>query len=288
VATTLGRTTSRSPVQASHNCTENNLEDSICRQRLTVVRASGVPSRCINHIANALLSEVIVQLSKSLCRTKLVSDLEELNSNLVRGCLDLVELLSVMHEDTLRVIGGTAVGDDDDVDRLGRVKVTRAARDVRNVWFENAVKTRSRGCRTAGTNRLEQLLDLAGVANLEVSARGLGAGTDSGGAVVQEVNVDTVWVVRRAERGDGAEGIADFSPRATGHGTRIVDDKDGIEGGEESILVFGAGDAGDARSWRCAAGVKKGACLLCGLISRRCLVRSIEKGVFAAMARGCI
>jgi hypothetical protein len=81
--------------------------------------------------------------------------LEELNSNLVRGRFDLVELLGVVHEDALRVIGGTAVGDDDDVDRLGRVKVTRTVGDVRNVWFEDAVKTRSRGCGTAGTNRLE-------------------------------------------------------------------------------------------------------------------------------------
>lgn len=198
--------------------------------------------------------------------------MEELDSNLVRGRLDLVELLGVVHKDALRIVGGTAVGDDDDVDRLGRVKVTRTVGDVRNVWFEDAVKTRSRGCGTAGTNRLEQPLDLAGVTDMEVSARGLGAGTDGGGAVVQEVNVDTVWVVRRAERGDGAEGIADFSPRATGHGARVVDDKDGIEGGEESILVFGAGDAGDAGSWRCAARVKKGGCLLCGFISRRSLI----------------
>jgi hypothetical protein len=107
---------------------------------------------------------------------------------------------------------------------------------------------------------------------MEVSARGLGAGTDSGGAVVQEVNVNTVWVVWGAERGNGAEGITDFSPRATGHGARVVDDKDGIEGGEESILVFGAGDAGDARSRRCTARVKKRGCLLCGFISRRSLI----------------
>lgn len=70
--------------------------------------------------------------------------------------------------------------------------------------------------------------------------------------MVQKVDVDSIWVVGCADWCDGGEGITSLSPRAAGHGARVIDDKDGVESGEEGILVLGAGDTGKAGRWRSA------------------------------------
>jgi hypothetical protein len=178
VTTALGRATRGFAIQASHNSTKNNLENPICGQSLTIVRSSGIPSCCINHIANTLVSEIVVELTQSLGSTKLVANLEELDTNLMRRSFDLIKLLGVVNNDTLWVVRGTSVGDYNDVDRLGRVNVGRTTGKVGDIGLENAVKTRTRWCCSAGTDGLEQMLDLVGVTDLEVSTGCLDSGSD--------------------------------------------------------------------------------------------------------------
>ncbi|KNB13918.1 hypothetical protein FOXG_20973 [Fusarium oxysporum f. sp. lycopersici 4287] len=178
VSTALRRAMSGLAIQASYNSTKNNLEDSICGQSLTVLRRSGIPSCCINHITNTLVSEIIVELTQSPSSTKLVANLEELNANLMRRRLDLIELLGVVNNDTLWVVRGTSVGDHDDIDRLGRVNVGRTAGKVGDVGLENAVKTRTCWRCSAGSDGLKQMLDLVGITDLEISTGCLNSGSD--------------------------------------------------------------------------------------------------------------
>lgn len=51
--------------------------------------------------------------------------------------------------------------------------------------------------------------------------------------LIEEVNVDAVAVEGGADRGDGGDGGGGFAPGLAGHGTRIVDEEFGVEGGEE-------------------------------------------------------
>lgn len=110
----------------AHNRSKNYFENPIGRQRLIVVRAGGAPRR-IDHITNAHIRKTIVELPQSLCRAILLANLEELNADLVRGCLELVELLGVVDDDALRVVGWAAVCDDNYVDGFSRVQILRFA-----------------------------------------------------------------------------------------------------------------------------------------------------------------
>lgn len=62
--------------------------------------------------------------------------------------------------------------------------------------------------------------------------------------MVEEVEVDAVGVVLGTYWCDGSKGRAGFLPRAAGHATGVVDQEDGVEGGEEGIGVVGGGGDG--------------------------------------------
>jgi hypothetical protein len=64
--------------------------------------------------------------------------------------------------------------------------------------------------------------------------------------MVKEVDVDTVRVMGGADRSNGTNGLANLVPRPASHRPRVVDHEDGIECGEESVLVFGAGNVREA------------------------------------------
>lgn len=58
------------------------------------------------------------------------------------------------------------------------------------------------------------------------------------GAVVEEIDVNSVSVMRRADWRDDAYGLGNFRPGAATHGSRVIDEKDGIKGGEKSIGIL--------------------------------------------------
>lgn len=62
---------------------------------------------------------------------------------------------------------------------------------------------------------------------------------------VQEVDVDAVFVVLGADRGDGGDGVRGAGPAGADHGAAVVDQEDGVEGGEEGVGVFGLGGGCD-------------------------------------------
>lgn len=105
-----------------------------------------------------------------------------------------------------------------------------------------------------------------------------------GGLVVQEVEVNPVRVVRDDGGEESGEGLCGFAPGAPGHGSGIVDEEDGVEGGQEGVGVFwarlggdggrrGVGGGGAENGARCRGGS--------GCVSWRRLVGGDGEGVEA-------
>ena len=166
-ATAVHRVADGLAIQASHNGAENDLEDAIGLQ------AVGAPSGRVDHVANTLILEIIVQLSQSGSSTVLVADLEELDAHLVRRRLEGVELLGVVHDYGLGVIRSSSIGDDDDIDRLGRVHAVRSTGQASDVWLEDALQAVSRGGGACWADGAEKALYLVNVTDVVVSAGSL-------------------------------------------------------------------------------------------------------------------
>lgn len=155
----------------------------------------------------------------------------------------------MLDDDGLGVVGGAAVGDDDDVDGLHVLHVLGVARQALEVGLENVLQSRARGRRGAGPHALEELLDLVGALDVVVAPRCLSRGRGPRRAVVEEVEIDAVGVVVGADGRDGPERVAGLPPGSAGHAAAVVDDEDGVKGGQEGILVLGGGYTGDTRYW---------------------------------------
>ena len=120
------------------------------------------------------------------------------------------------NDDAFGIVGGDAVGDDDDIERFDNagvegVFVGFAFREVR---CQNLVEFGSRGRAAAGADSVKDARHLCGVGDILVGGAVLG---------VEEIDVDAVFVVGGADRGDGSEGGAGFAPRAAGHGAGVID-----------------------------------------------------------------
>lgn len=182
---------------------EHALQDLIRRQPLATV-----PRDRIHHIPHiARLSELVVQLPQGLGGAPLVADLEELDPDLPGGGVQLVQFLRGRDDGGLDVVGGHAVGDDDDVDGLAVLgALLLAGAEVR---AEDGIQAAAGRGAAAGADGAEDLLDaLLGGDVLVLRRVGL----------VEEVDVDAVGVVGGADAGDGGEGLGGFAPEAAGHG----------------------------------------------------------------------
>lgn len=79
---------------------------------------------------------------------------------------------------------------------------------------------------------VEDLLHVRGGGDVVVCARGSGRRV---AAVVEEVDVDSVLVVPRANGRDGGQGLLGFFPPWPEHAGAVVDDEDGVELAEEGV-----------------------------------------------------
>lgn len=244
-------------VQFADHCTQDHLENTICRQRLIAARLDRTPGDSIDHVADVFVptapvvspvrAQVVVEVAQSLSGRGLVSDLEELDADLVRGRVKLLELSGVAKDDALWVVGGASVRDYDDVDGLDILYIVLVLLQVSHVRPEDALQTSTGRGSCGREDGLEEVLDLVGVADVSVTTCGLALACSFSGSVVEKVEVNAVWIVGSTDGSNGGEGIADFSPRATGHGTRVINDKDGIESGQKGISVLCGSDTSTAQ-----------------------------------------
>lgn len=100
-------------------------------------------------VARQLL-EPVVELLQVLARPRLVSHLEELDAHLPRWRVQPVQLLGCCDDGALHVVRGLAVGDDDDVDRLGRVWARLVPREIRPEDLVQALAGRGTAAGTHG------------------------------------------------------------------------------------------------------------------------------------------
>ena len=192
------------------------------------------PGHRVNDIPLApQILQSVVEIIKSLGSLRVVPDLKELNPQLPGGGFELIKLLGDVEDDGFGIIVRLAVRQDDDVQRLDILDPIRShslsAADIR---FQDGVEAGARRGAAAGLDAVEDLFDFAGRGDVEV-VRGIRG--------VEEVDVDAVAVVLGADWGDGHEGVAGFAPFGAGHGAGVVDEEDGVEGGEEGVGVVGCG-----------------------------------------------
>lgn len=200
------------------------------------------PRHRIHHIANNLplpphlptvLPNIIIQLLQHHLRLRVLADLKELDTDLPRGRIPPLELARRGDDHGLDVVGGLPVGDDDDVEGLD-VLFTLGL-EFTEIRAQDRVQAAAGGGSLLGADAVEDGFDGGGGGDVAVL-----------GPVgrVQEVDVDAVGVVGGADGRDGLEGVAGFAPAAAGHAAGIVDQEDGVEGGEEGeVRVFGGGGA---------------------------------------------
>lgn len=106
-------------VQPPDDGAENDLEDGVGAEV-----AAAVPGDGVDHVADA--DELVVELAEVLGGVGVAADLEELEADLVGEGVEAVEAGGGVADDLVRVVGGPAVGDDDDVDGADGVRVGHA------------------------------------------------------------------------------------------------------------------------------------------------------------------
>ena len=109
---------------------------------------------------------------------------------------------------------------------------------VAEIGAQDGVEAASGGGSAGGAYGFENALDGFGAGNVLIGAVVAG---------VEEMDVDAVFVMGSADGGDGREGGGGFAPGAASHGTRVVDQEDSVEGGEEGVRIVSRW--GDGCGW---------------------------------------
>ena len=172
----------------------------------------------------------IVEILQRLRGPRLLADLEELDAHLPCWRFDFIQLLRVRHDDGFRIVAGHAVRDDDDVERLHALQMRLLRFALPQVRLQDRVELGTRKCAAARPDGFEDALDLGGAGDVLVAGRVV---------CVEKVDVDAVFVLGGADWCDGCNGLGGFAPGAAGHGARVIDQEDGVKGGQESIRVVG-------------------------------------------------
>lgn len=124
-----------------------------------------------------------------------------------RGRVPAVELLGRSDDDALDVVGGDAVGDDDEIERFD--VVGSLALEGGEVGFQDGVDAGAGRGAAARADGVEDGVDVGGAGDVFVLAAVL---------FVEEVDVNAVGVVGGADGRDGFERLRGFFPGAAGHG----------------------------------------------------------------------
>lgn len=140
--------------------------------------------------------------------------------------VEFIALLRRGGDDALRIVGGDAVRDDDDVERFDGFDVVPTGFAFAEVGFQDFVEFVARGRAATWSYGVEDPLHLAWGRDVAV-----------GGVVfgVEEVDVYAVFVVGGADGRDGCQRGAGLAPVAAGHGAGVVDYEDGVEVAEEGV-----------------------------------------------------
>lgn len=205
---------------------KHTLHDLVGRETL-----SALPRHRVHHIPHiARHGQLVVQVAQRLRGAPLLADLEELDPDLPRGRVELVEFPRGGDDGRFHVISRHAVGDDDDVHRLAVFRAFLLA--LPEVGAQEAVEAASGRGAAARADGVKDALDVVLGGNVFVFG---------GVGLVQEIDVDAVGVEARADGGDGGEGVGDFAPGAAGHAAGVVYEELGVESGEEGEFAVRVG-----------------------------------------------
>ena len=208
------------------------------------------PRHRVDHIPDAAVAaQLIVHILQHQRGLGIVADLEELDADLPGGGVEAIEFRRGRQDDGLHVVGGLAVGDDDDVERFDGVFAFSF--QFAQIRAEDVVQARARRGAAPGAHAVEDGFH-----------RGRGGDVAVFDVVpfVQEVDVDAVGVPFGADRRDPFQRFGRFAPRAAGHGPGVIDQEDGVKGGE-------VGEVGVFSGPRAAGGIGNRSC---GVGGRRC------------------
>jgi len=222
-----------SAIDSSHSCLEYS-----CAGELSVPvtserhRVDDVP-RNSQALALRYFDKAIIKLHEMLPRTRFLANLEKLDAKLVWFCILMVELPGGVDDGSFKIIGWHTISDDDDVHGLDTI----VEHESLEIGLENLVQALTGRCCTPGTHCLKDLDDGTRRCDVLVNAR-IG--------VVEEVDVDSVCITLGADRCNHFKSLASLLPRAAGHGSRIIDEKDCIEASKEviGIVFFDIGSRG--------------------------------------------
>ena len=193
-------------VQTSIHAAQDDLQNPISVELAPLL---ALKRHRVNDIPQILISrdlgQLIVELIEMFLRLGIPSHLEELDPDLPRRRIELVQLLGGADDGALHIVRGLAVGDHDDVQRLRRVRVRLV---LPHVDFEDLAQLLARRRATAGSDLAEDFLDGRCGGHVLVE-RAVG--------VVQEVDVDAVAIVGRADWCDRFQRSRGFGPSGASH-----------------------------------------------------------------------
>lgn len=240
-------------IQLLDHTAQNNLEDIIRRQIL--VRAHG---RRIDNIARlGGLVQLIIQVLERIADRRVVAELQQLNTELMGGCLQLIEHLCRINQRGLDVVVKLARREHNQVPPSKVILLL----DLVAVPPQQLAQARTQIAFPLGFHMGEDLSDAVPRLQLGEAANAAVARLadrlpreeldETLGAVVDKVNVDAVWVVLGAHRGNVVDELLDLVP-VGGHGRTVVDDEDGLEGAEvgELGIVLARVDAAGSGAWK--------------------------------------
>jgi hypothetical protein len=210
---------SSASIESLNDTSQADFQDAICREYLTIVSS---PRYSIHHISYAMTArESIVQFLQMSCRTRLSSDLEELNAHLPRLGVVLVEFLCVIYNDRFDIIARGSIGDHNyvegfDVCVMAMGLSLHRVLQLATIGFEDLIETGTCRCTAEGLDIREDLLHGSLRSHIRVPSKAV---TGVRVAMIQKEDVDAVSVILCANGGDTAEGFLGLSPGSACHAT---------------------------------------------------------------------
>lgn len=217
------------PVQSPRNRPEHDLHDP---RSVQPGSALSVPGHRVHHVPHApsQLRQPVIQLPQRFRRAGLVADLEELDADLPRRGFQAVQGFRRVDDDGFRVVAGHPVGDDDDVERLELFLAGQRGFQCGEVRFQDGAQSGSGRGVPVRPHGVEDAIDVRGLLDV-VIIRAV--------ALVEEIDVHPVRIVRGADGRDGFQGVRRFPPAAPGHAAAVVNQKDGVERAQEGVRIVG-------------------------------------------------
>ena len=206
---------------------KHTLHDPIRIERLARL---SFPRYGINDVAEIRLTrsptQIVIQLLEIFRSGLIRPNLEELDPNLPRRgrASGIIQPPRSVDNDTLRVIRECTVRDCNDIQRSDfRVLIPRQAAEIR---VQDLHEPSANWCRSTGLDAAKDIADFFRGPDIRVRS---GCMRGDSIAVVEEVDIDSILVMRRADRSDGSNGLLGFLPPWPGHARTVVHEEDSIE-----------------------------------------------------------